>query len=156
MADYAQQAQELKNRGNAAFKDKKHDEAIQHYTQAISLDPDQHVFYSNRSAAYLAKGDSKSKALKDAQKCVSLRPDWVKGYNRLGAAERALTRYAAAIETYKKGLKLDPTNSEFQSFIVECEELKVKQQEERERQEKLKAEAEKKEKEEIMVRLCKC
>ena len=73
----------------------------------------------------------------------------------MGAAERSLTRYAAAIETYKKGLKLDPTNSEFKSFIAECEELKAKQQEERERQAKLKAEAEKKEKEEIMVRLCK-
>lgn len=70
---------------------------------------------------------------------------------RLGAAERALTRYAAAIETYKKGLKIDPENKEFKTFITECEELKVKQAEEKKRQAKLKAEAEEKEKQQIMV-----
>lgn len=43
--DYAARAQESKNLGNAAFKDGKHDEAIKHYTEAISVDPDQHVFY---------------------------------------------------------------------------------------------------------------
>lgn len=51
--------------------------------QAITIDPDNHVLYSNRSAAYL-KSDSKSKALWDAQKCVELQPEWAKGYSRLG------------------------------------------------------------------------
>lgn len=71
--------------------------------------------------------------------------------SRLGAAERALTRYAGAIETYKKGLKIDPQNEAFKTFITECEELEVKQKAEIERQKKLKAEAEEKQKQEIMV-----
>lgn len=149
----AEQAQAFKTEGNAAFKEGNFDAAIQHYTQAISLDPDNHVFYSNRSATYLAKKDAKSKALKDAQKCVSLKPDWVKGYNRLGAAERALTRYAAAIETYNKGLKLDPSNKEFPTFITECKELQIKQKEQKELEAKMKKEAEEREKKEIMVRV---
>ena len=34
--------------GNEAFAMKKYDEAIAHYNEAIQLDPDNAVFYSNR------------------------------------------------------------------------------------------------------------
>ena len=57
---------------------------------------DNKVYYSNRSAAYI-KADSKSKALWDAQKCVELAPDWVKGYSRLGAAQQSLKRLVANV-----------------------------------------------------------
>jgi tetratricopeptide (TPR) repeat protein len=70
------------------------------------LDPDNHVFYSNRSAAYM-KADSISKALRDAEKCVESAPQWSKGYSRLGAAQHGLKRFQAAIETYRKG---EPTS----------------------------------------------
>ena len=66
------------------------------------VDPDNHVLYSNRSAAYL-KGDFKSKALYDGEKCIALAPSWSKGYSRLGAAQQALKRFDAAMDTFKKG-----------------------------------------------------
>jgi tetratricopeptide (TPR) repeat protein len=66
------------------------------------LDPDNHVFYSNRSAAYM-KSDSISKALKDAEKCVELAPEWSKGYSRLGAAQQALKRFQPAMDSFRKG-----------------------------------------------------
>jgi len=53
------------------------------------------------------KADSKSKALKDAEKCVELAPTWSKGYSRLGAAQQSLKRFDAAIDTFKKGLFLE-------------------------------------------------
>ncbi|KAG1699450.1 hypothetical protein DVH05_012865 [Phytophthora capsici] len=89
------------------------------YTRAIELDPDNAVYYSNRSAAYLAMGDARGKALKDAEKCIELKPDWWKGYSRKGAAEHALQRFDAARKTYNEGLKLDPDN---QSLLQAAEE----------------------------------
>ena len=58
-------AQSFKAQGNAAFKKGDNSAAVSFYTQAIELDPDDHVFFSNRSAAYLAMGGAKSKALKE-------------------------------------------------------------------------------------------
>lgn len=59
------------------------------------------VYFSNRSAAYLKVGDAKSKALKDAERCMELASDWSKSYSRLGAAQHALRRFDAAVQTFK-------------------------------------------------------
>lgn len=55
------------------------------FTQAIELEPTNHVLYSNRSGAYasLKKFDQ---ALEDADKIVELKPDWAKGWGRKGTA----------------------------------------------------------------------
>lgn len=100
--EYKIQANLLKDQGNELFQAGKTQEAIVAYSQAINLDPDNHVFYSNRCAAYM-KSDSKSKALHDAEKCIKLAPAWSKGYTRLGAAQQSLKRFDAAIDTFKKG-----------------------------------------------------
>ena len=100
--DYKQHAEDLKDQGNKAFQAGDVQSAIRLFTQAIDIDPDNHVYYSNRSAAYM-KADSKSKALRDAEKCVELAPTWPKGYSRLGAAQQSLKRFDAAIDTFKKG-----------------------------------------------------
>lgn len=38
-------------KGNAAFSAGKFEEAIEHFTEGIAVAPDNHVLYSNRSAA---------------------------------------------------------------------------------------------------------
>jgi len=80
------QANELKAQGNAAFQSGKFEEAVKLFSQAIELNPHDHVFYSNRSGAYasLKKYDQ---ALEDATTCVNLKPTWAKGYQRKGLAE---------------------------------------------------------------------
>lgn len=56
----------LKDQGNKAFQAKEYDKAIELFTQAIALDPNNHVLYSNRSAAKAGKKDWNA-ALEDAE-----------------------------------------------------------------------------------------
>lgn len=74
------QALNLKDKGNAALSAGNYEQAIEHYTQAIALEPLNHVLYSNRSAAY-AKQKKYQNALEDAEKTVSIKPDWPKVTN---------------------------------------------------------------------------
>lgn len=109
MADKAKAA-ECKAKGNTEFQAKNYEEAIKHFTEAIAADPSDHVFFSNRSACF-ASLEKYDKALEDATQCVTLKPDWPKGYTRKGHAEFFLTKYDDAAETYKAGLKLAPEDA---------------------------------------------
>lgn len=51
--------------------------AIERYTDAITLNKNNHVLFSNRSAAYARVGKF-SEALEDAQRCHELKLDWPK------------------------------------------------------------------------------
>lgn len=55
------------------------------FTEAINLDPTNHVLYSNRSGAYASLKDFEH-ALEDANKTTEIKPDWAKGWGRKGAA----------------------------------------------------------------------
>lgn len=60
-------------------------------------------------------------ALEDAKKCVELKPDWAKGYSRLGVAHHGLGAYQDAVDTFKKGLEIDGSNAALQSGLKEAE-----------------------------------
>ena len=51
--------------------------AIDRYTEAITLNKNNHILFSNRSAAYARVGKF-SEALGDAKRCHELKPDWPK------------------------------------------------------------------------------
>ena len=70
-------ALDLKDKGNAALAIGDYEQAIQYYTEAIALDPNNHVLFSNRSAAFAKQGKYQN-ALEDAEKTVSIKPDWPK------------------------------------------------------------------------------
>jgi L1 cell adhesion molecule like protein len=116
-------ADEAKDKGNKAFAAKQFVAAISAFTDAIAHDPTNHVFYSNRSAAYLKDGKVE-KAVKDAEKCVAIKPDWPKGYNRLGMANVVAKDYDAAIEAYTKGLALDPSNAQMTQGVRQAQTAK--------------------------------
>ncbi|KAI8546497.1 hypothetical protein RHMOL_Rhmol07G0122700 [Rhododendron molle] len=118
-------ADEAKAKGNAAFSAGNYADAVRHFTDAIALSPDNHVLYSNRSAAH-ASLNQYAEALSDAQKTVELKPDWPKGYSRLGAAHVGLRSYDDAVSAYRKGLDLDPTNEALQSGLKDARSAAVK------------------------------
>ncbi|RKF72665.1 Heat shock protein sti1-like protein [Golovinomyces cichoracearum] len=110
-------ADELKNLGNKAIAEKNFDEAISKFTEAIAIEPKNHILFSNRSAAYASKKEYEN-ALADAENVTKLNPDWSKGWGRVGAAKHGLGDLTGAREAYEKGLKIDSNNAQIKSGLA--------------------------------------
>ncbi|KMZ60416.1 hypothetical protein ZOSMA_5G02840 [Zostera marina] len=112
---------EAKLRGQDAFKRNDFASAVNAYTQAIDLDPNDAIFLSNRSLCWLKMGQPEQ-ALTDAQACQALRPNWAKACYREGAALRVLQRFDEAANAFYEGVKLDPDNKEMVDSFREAVE----------------------------------
>ncbi|KAI9684769.1 MAG: hypothetical protein M1829_000144 [Trizodia sp. TS-e1964] len=102
-ADQQQKAEALKAEGNAAMTKKDYPAAIDLYTKAIELAPNNAVYLSNRAAAYsgFLKHD---KAKADAEAAVAIDPKYTKAWSRLGLAKWALGDTQGSMEAYQKGI----------------------------------------------------
>lgn len=78
------EAEKHKAKGNTLMGQKDYDAAIDAYTQAITLNGGNAVYYSNRAAAYSSKGDHDN-AISDAEKAIELDSKFSKAYHRLGS-----------------------------------------------------------------------
>jgi len=96
-------AKSLKDEGNQLLRSKNYDEAIGKYSEAINLDPQNAVYYSNRSAAYMHTNEFEN-AAKDAEKAIELNPKWIKAYMRLGIARTRQEEFEKALEAYETAL----------------------------------------------------
>ncbi|KAL6463546.1 hypothetical protein MHYP_G00279370 [Metynnis hypsauchen] len=111
---------QLKDQGNKALSAGNIDEAVRCYTEALALDPSNHVLFSNRSAAYAKKADYDN-ALKDACQTIKIKPDWGKGYSRKAAALEFLGRLEEAKATYQEGLRHEPSNQQLKEGLQNIE-----------------------------------
>ncbi|KAG7671793.1 putative Hsp70-Hsp90 organizing protein 3 [Nannochloris sp. 'desiccata'] len=109
----------MQSKGNTAFSAGKFEEAIQHFSDAIAVDPNNHVLYSNRSACFSSLMRYQE-ALDDAEKVVSIKPDWAKGYSRKGAALHGLRRFDDAVATFEKGLEYDASNAQLKQGLADA------------------------------------
>jgi stress-induced-phosphoprotein 1 len=90
------------------------------FSQAIELNPANHVLYSNRSGAYASLRQF-DKALEDANKTTELKPDWAKGWGRKGAALHGQGDLVGAKDAYDEALNLEPTNAQAKSGLEAVE-----------------------------------
>ncbi|URD78268.1 Heat shock protein [Musa troglodytarum] len=108
------EAQKKKVAGNAAYKKKDFETAIQHYTRAMELDDQDISYITNRAAVYLEMGKFEE-CIKDCDKAVErgreLHSDFkmiAKALTRKGTALVKLAKfskdYDTAIETFQKAL----------------------------------------------------
>lgn len=108
------EAQKEKEAGNAAYKKKDFDTAIQHYSKALELDDEDVSFLTNRAAVYLEMGKYED-CIKDCDKAVErgreLRADYkmiARALTRKGTAMGKTAKcskdYEPVIETYQKAL----------------------------------------------------
>lgn len=109
--------------GNKAFAAKDFDQAILHYTNAIKLDSNNHVFFSNRSASYASKKQY-TEAIADAKQCIKLNPSFIKGYYRLAMAQMETHDLDGALATCKQGMNVDPGNSQLEKLLKQAKSRK--------------------------------
>eukprot|EP01044_Picomonas_judraskeda_P000356 COSAG03_NODE_16_length_21807_cov_27.080247_4_plen_442_part_00 len=118
------EANEWKAQGNAALQAQDFEGAVAAYTTAIALDGTNHVYYSNRSAAY-ASSESFTNALADAERCLQLEPSFARGYGRKGAALHGLGQLAGAEQAYTRGLEMDPENQNLRHGLMKVKRARA-------------------------------
>lgn len=100
-----------KEKGNDYFKDGKYDEAMECYTRAMTMDPYNPVFPTNRAATFL-KRKKYGVAESDCNLAIALDMSFWKAYLRRGAARFNLNKLQGAKEDFEMVLNLDAGNFE--------------------------------------------
>ena len=112
----ADDAERLKNEGNAHLKAGRPDKAIESYSAAIEAagpgGANLSIYFSNRAAARMQTSPRDvDGAIADAQQSVKADPSFAKGYNRLGSALEAAGRRSEAAAAFERCLDADPDNA---------------------------------------------
>ena len=94
---------------NFANENPEYQEAIEHYTEAIHLDPNHAPAYYSRGIAYHNLGEHQ-RAIQDYDKAIQLDPDYALAYGSRGSAYYCLEQYQRAVEDLDKAIQLDPTH----------------------------------------------
>ncbi|CAH1396592.1 unnamed protein product [Nezara viridula] len=118
----SQTAEEYKEKANSLFKSQQYEGAIEFYTKAIELDPNNAIYYSNRSFAYM-KTECFGSALADATKAVELQNSYVKAYYRRATAYMALGKFKLALRDYEAVSKACPNDKDARLKYNECNKL---------------------------------
>ncbi|KAL7416209.1 Metallo-dependent phosphatase-like protein [Mrakia frigida] len=105
------EALRLKGDANKAFAAKDFREAIRLYSNAITLNPRDPIFWSNRSIAKM-KLEEFGGAISDATKAIEIDPTAVKPFYRRALSQLAIVKPRPAIADLKTVLRLDPANKE--------------------------------------------
>lgn len=113
-------AEQHKMSGNQFLASKQYSEAVASYSQAISANPNNAIYYANRAAAYSHMG-MHDKAIDDCKISIQKDPNYSKAYGRLGLAYFSLGKYAEAAEQYRRGLQLEPNSISLQQSLSSAE-----------------------------------
>lgn len=96
----------MKGLGNGAVARKDFVAAVDYYTQALALSPENKIYLSNRAAAHSQAGQHAQSAA-DALKAVEIDPGYAKAWSRLGHARYALGDAKGSMEAYQTGLNCE-------------------------------------------------
>ena len=113
-------AEKEKEMGNKLFVSGDYGQAIEHFTRALRFAGPSAVYYTNRAAAHLRKGDA-ADALRDAEEALKVDARHVKALFRRAQALEALGRYDDAVAAYREGLGVMPESEQLQQGLDAAE-----------------------------------
>ncbi|RKO91567.1 hypothetical protein BDK51DRAFT_34755, partial [Blyttiomyces helicus] len=104
-------AKEAKTLGNQFYQEKKYSQALDLYSQAIKLVPDDAVFYSNRAACY-SMMQNYEKVIDDCTSALTYDAKYIKALNRRAGAYEILEKWEPALNDYTSMCLLEEYKAE--------------------------------------------
>jgi len=89
---------------------------MKEYDEGVKRNPKDSKLYANRATTLVKLLDFPS-ALRDIDRALELDPTYVKAYVKKGAIHYGLKEYHKSVESYEKGLKLEPDNEELKEGL---------------------------------------
>ncbi|TMW44742.1 hypothetical protein DOY81_010182, partial [Sarcophaga bullata] len=120
------EANEIKDRGNKHVKLGEYELAIEEYTQAMQLYPDDPIYYSNRALCYL-KLERYDECIEDCDRAIEIDSLAVKAYYRRMMANESLGNNMDALKDCTTVLMIEPKNSEAKRSLERINERLRKQ-----------------------------
>jgi len=113
-------AEQHKVEGNQHLANKDYVKAIESYTRAVELNPDNAIYYSNRAAAH-SHMNNHQLAIDDCLVAIQKNPSYSKPYGRLGLSYFSLGKYQEAVEYYRKAVLLEPGSDSLKASLEAAE-----------------------------------
>lgn len=120
----------LKEKGNALFREKKYEEALEYYNKAIKINDSIEVLHSNKGTC-LKCLQNYNQAKMAYIKSLEINPNNPKNLNRLASVYLIIGELNDAIFTQRKALNIEPNNTTFKQqmetinqMIFEDEQIK--------------------------------
>ena len=120
----------LKEKGNALFREKKYEEALEYYNKAIKINDRIEVLHSNKGTC-LKCLQNYNEAKMSYIKSLEINPNNPKNLNRLASVYLIIGELNDAVLTQRKALNIEPNNTTFKQqmetinqMIFEDEQIK--------------------------------
>ncbi|XP_063539055.1 serine/threonine-protein phosphatase 5 [Cydia strobilella] len=115
-------ADRWKNEANEYFKKQNYNTAIELYSKAIENNPNNAVYYANRSISNL-RLENFGYALTDASRAIELDRSYTKAYYRRAAAHMSLGKYKLALKDFEFVTKVRPSDQDAKMKFNECNKI---------------------------------
>jgi tetratricopeptide (TPR) repeat protein len=95
------------HKGVQALNGHRYDEAVEHFTQAIQIDPEFAEAWNQRAVAFYLM-EKYRRSLADAHRAVALNPYHFGAWSGIGHCYAHVGKYIEAIEAYQRALEINP------------------------------------------------
>ncbi|KAK9147970.1 hypothetical protein Scep_006727 [Stephania cephalantha] len=133
-------SQAAKGQAMEALSEGNFEEAIEHLTKAISLNPASAIMYATRASVYV-KMKKPNAAIRDANAALEINPDSAKGYKSRGMARAMLGQWEEAAKDLHVASKID-FDEEIMAVLKKVEPNAHKIEEHRRKYDRLRKEKE--------------